>query len=129
MDSIQRILEKTLKSTDSNLHDVKGVAFRGGDEELIFTPAGEDGNLGLDEIPIIHPDAPPFLIVHGEADRTVPINQSEFLDAALKKAGVAVTFVRVKRGGHGFRGDCEPGPQQIQQLVAEFFDKHLKPNE
>jgi len=56
----RRILEKTLKSTDSNLHDVKGVAFRGGDEELIFTPAGEDGNLGLDELPIIHQDAPPF---------------------------------------------------------------------
>jgi len=72
-------------------------------------------------------DDPPFLIVHGEADRTVPINQSEFLDATLKRAGVAVTFMRVKRGGHGFRADCEPGPQQIQQTVAEFFDKHLKP--
>jgi dipeptidyl aminopeptidase/acylaminoacyl peptidase len=57
----------------------------------------------------------------------VPINQSELLHQALKKAGVDVTFVRVKRGGHGFGGNCDPSPQQINQMVVEFFDKHLKP--
>jgi len=79
-----------------------------------------------DPITYVTPDDPPFLICHGEQDRTVPINQSEFLHAALKKAGVDVTFVRVKRGGHGFRGDTDPSPERIQQRVAEFFDKHLK---
>ena len=58
--SFQRILDKTLKSTNPNLHDVRGVAFRGGDGEFIYAPAGEADSLGLDEIPIIHPDAPPF---------------------------------------------------------------------
>jgi len=77
-------------------------------------------------ITYVTPDDPPFLIVHGEADRTVPINQSEFLYEALKKAGVDVTFVRVKRGGHGFRGETDPSPERIEQLVIEFFDKHLR---
>ena len=78
--------------------------------------------------PITHvtPDDPPFLIVHGEEDRTVPINQSEMLYQALKKAGVEVTFVRVQNGGHGFKGNCKPTPQEITQMVIEFFDKHLR---
>jgi dipeptidyl aminopeptidase/acylaminoacyl peptidase len=77
-------------------------------------------------ITYVTPDDPPFLIVHGEQDRTVPIGSSELLDAALKKAGVDVTFVRVRRGGHGFRGNTDPSPQRIDEMVAEFFDKHLR---
>ena len=71
-------------------------------------------------------DDPPFLIVHGESDTIVPINSSELLDVALRKAGVDATFVRAKRGGHGFGPNCEPSAQQIDQMVIEFFDKHLK---
>jgi dipeptidyl aminopeptidase/acylaminoacyl peptidase len=76
----------------------------------------------------VSPDDPPFLIVHGEEDMTVPFNQSEILEAALKKAGVDATLVRVKRGGHGFRGDTDPTPPQIDRRVLAFFDKHLKVN-
>jgi len=71
-------------------------------------------------------DDPPFLIVHGEVDNIVPIAQSERLDQALRAAGVEVTFVRVKNGGHGFGPGCEPTPQQINQMVGEFLAKHLK---
>ena len=42
--------------------------------------------------------------MHGDRDRTVPFNQSEWLYAALKKAWVDVTFVSVKGAGHGFGG-------------------------
>jgi acetyl esterase/lipase len=65
-------------------------------------------------------DDPPFLIVHGDKDRTVPINQSELLSDALKKAGVEVEFYIVKGGGHGFRD-----PMAFEKTDA-FFDKHLK---
>ena len=68
-------------------------------------------------------DDPPFLIVHGEEDRTVPIGQSELLDAALKKAGVESTFIRVPGMGHGGRGF----QAKVDKQIAEFFDKHLKP--
>ena len=65
-------------------------------------------------------DDPPFLIVHGDADKTVPYNQSELLEAALKKAKVPVTFHTVKDGGHGGFTDDRIGP-----MVTKFIADHL----
>lgn len=65
-------------------------------------------------------DDAPFLVVHGDADNLVPFNQSELLEAALKKANVPVTFYTVKGGGHG--GFDDP---QIGRMIAEFFARHL----
>ena len=62
----------------------------------------------------------PFLILHGDRDRTVPINQSELLQEALEKQGVESTFHVVKGAGHGFSGP------EIARMVREFFGKHLK---
>jgi acetyl esterase/lipase len=66
-------------------------------------------------------DDPPFLIVHGDKDPTVPYNQSELLRDALVKAGVSVAFHTVQGGGHG--GFRDP---QVDVLVKEFFQKHLQ---
>jgi len=65
-------------------------------------------------------DAPPFLIVHGDADPLVPHHQSELLEAALTKLGVPVFFYTVKGGGHG--GFSDP---KVPDLVEQFFAKHL----
>lgn len=72
-------------------------------------------------ITYITKDTPPFLIVHGDKDPLVPHYQSELLEAALKKAGVSVTFYTVKDGGHG--GFKDPN---VPRLTKEFFDKNLK---
>lgn len=64
--------------------------------------------------------APPFLIVHGEDDRGVPISQSEELVAALERCGVPVEFVRVPGAGHVF-GGVDPEPQLD---VAVTFLRH-----
>ena len=63
---------------------------------------------------------PPFLIAHGDADQLVPHHQSELLEAALKKAGVPVTFYTVKGGGHGFRNATADSKRK------QFFAKYLK---
>ncbi|KKL79296.1 hypothetical protein LCGC14_2016240, partial [marine sediment metagenome] len=72
--------------------------------------------------PVTHvsKDDPPFLIMHGDRDRLVPLAQSQLLHDALTKAGVKSTFKIVKGGGHGFAGP------EIDKTVREFFDKHLK---
>ncbi|MCY2931281.1 MAG: alpha/beta hydrolase [Planctomycetota bacterium] len=75
-------------------------------------------------ITFVTKDDPPFLIVHGDKDNTVPIHQSELLVAALKKAGVEVTFEVVKGGGHGF---SPAQSERLAPLVRAFLDKHLKP--
>ncbi len=63
---------------------------------------------------------PPFLIMHGDKDGTVPVDQSIEFHAALKKAGVDSTLQIVKGVGHGF-----PGRPDLDKPVIEFFDKHL----
>jgi len=67
-------------------------------------------------------DAPPFLVIHGDRDPLVPHHQSELLVAALKKAGVPVTFYTVKGGGHG--GFTDPN---VDRMTRDFFATHLKP--
>jgi len=67
-------------------------------------------------------DAPPFLIVHGDADPLVPHHQSVLLDAALRAAGVPVTFYTVAGGGHGHFSD-----PAAPRLTQEFLARHLQP--
>lgn len=67
-------------------------------------------------------DDPAFLIVHGDQDPTVPIDQSQLLYDGLRQAGVNVHFHTIKgaRHGQGFGGP------EIEPLVAAFFDRALK---
>ena len=46
-------------------------------------------------------DDPPFLVFHGEKDKTVLIDQSEAIDKAYREAGLTITFHRVSEGKHG----------------------------
>jgi len=74
--------------------------------KLIGGPLLENRDKAAKASPITYvaQGAPPFLIMHGDRDRSVPFSQSELLYAALKKAGVDATFVPVKGAGHGFGG-------------------------
>lgn len=75
--------------------------------------------------PLSHvgPAMPPFLIVHGDRDRAVPIAQSEILRDALWRTKTDVKLHVVSEAGHGgekFR------TQEIEDMVQAFFDQHLK---
>ena len=72
-------------------------------------------------------DDPPTLILHGTKDTVVPLEQSEFLAEALKKAGVPHDLVRVEGAPHTFH--LQPKEQDLRPLVLGFLDKHLKPRE
>ena len=73
--------------------------------------------------PVSHvtPDDPPTLIIHGDADRLVPLQQSELIVEELKKAGVETNLVVKKGAGHGWLGL----DKDLNQL-ADWFDKYLK---
>jgi acetyl esterase/lipase len=45
-------------------------------------------------------DAPPFLIVHGDRDEIVPLEQSLLLQRALQRAGVPHRLHKLQGGGH-----------------------------
>lgn len=70
-------------------------------------------------VTFVSPDDPPFLIVHGTEDRTVPLSQAERLNEKLKTAGVNVTFVKIVGGGHGIGGAA------VDQRVRAFLERHL----
>ncbi|GAA0994128.1 alpha/beta hydrolase [Subtercola frigoramans] len=54
--------------------------------------------------------APPFLLIHGDADRLVPVGQSIRLNDLLAAAGADVTLVTVPGADHVFAG-TDPRPQ------------------
>lgn len=45
-------------------------------------------------------DDPPFLLIHGTRDGTLPIAQAEMMHAAMRRAGVRVDFVSIEGGDH-----------------------------
>ena len=65
-------------------------------------------------------DDPPFLIIHGENDLTVPVTQAESFAAALKAAGVETTLEIARARGHG------AGGPKFRSMIEAFFDKYLK---
>jgi acetyl esterase/lipase len=75
--------------------------------------------------PITHvsADDPPTLIIHGEADKLVPIEQSERLIEKLKAAGVTAELKRRPNAAHGW-APAEMA-QDVKQ-IADWFDKYLK---
>jgi acetyl esterase/lipase len=94
------------------------------ESKLIGGPVQENKDKVAKANPITYvtKDDPPFLIVHGDTDPLVPHHQSELLEAALKQAGVPVSFYTVKGGGHG--GFKDPN---VPTLIKEFIAKNLKP--
>lgn len=98
------------------------------ESQLIGVPIQERPDLVARANPITYIDGtePPFLIIHGQEDYTVVINQSELLHAALQNAGISSTFYAVPGAGHGFRGASEAEKRKIDRLVDTFFDQHLK---
>lgn len=86
--------------------------------------ANKDRAARANPITYVSKDDPPFLILHGDKDPTVPVSQSELLVAALKKAGVDVTFHPVKGAGHGGR---EFFSEENRRRIEAFFARHLQP--
>jgi len=77
--------------------------------------------------PLAYADAgdPPFLVIHGERDGMVPIEQSALLVAALEDAGVEVTFVRLPEAGHGYGGPGQEVASEFLDPTLAFFGAHL----
>jgi len=79
--------------------------------------------IGRQISPITHvsADDPPTLIIHGDADKLVPIQQAESFVAKLKEAGVTAKLIVKPGSGHGW-ADL---PKDLE-LLADWFDRHLK---
>jgi dipeptidyl aminopeptidase/acylaminoacyl peptidase len=81
--------------------------------------------------PVTHasPDDPPFLIIHGDNDGVIEVEQSYLLNEALVAAGVPVQLVIVQNGDHSLTaldGSAAPTPGEIWQMQLDFLAANLK---
>src|SRR5262245_9334465 len=95
------------------------------DEEQIL-------KIGREISPVYHVrrDAPPALLFHGDADKLVPMQQSELLVRKLKETGVQAKLVVKSGTGHAYGlvmglGHGWPNLPKDLALIADWFDKHL----
>ncbi len=73
--------------------------------------------------------APPFLILHGNADRLVALKQSVDLHRRLKALGVDSTLLVITNYRHGqtaFGRKASPDARERSRLIADFFDRTLR---
>lgn len=94
-------------------------------ERRVFVPITDETKIvamGKAVSPINHAtaDDPPSLIIHGDKDLLVPIQQAEVMVAKLKEVGVPAELV-VKPGAvHGW---ADVAPDQAK--IGDWFDKYL----
>ncbi len=106
--------------------------FRAPFDFLEFDPKTRSYNLITDEdkrkeigkqiSPVYHvtDKSAPMLIVHGDADTLVPIQQAELIIAKLKAAKVPCELVVKKGAAHG-----GPAFASERKTLVDWFDKHL----
>jgi len=93
---------------------------------LGFDPKGPKSDMEalakkLSPITYVTAKYPPTLIVHGDADKIVPLQQAKAMDEALAKAGVQHKLEVISGGGHD---DKTFGPG-VMKAVQWFKDKLL----
>lgn len=86
------------------------------------TPEGRQA-LGkvISPIYFITPQLPPTLIMHGDTDKLVPMQQAETFVEKSKAAGAMAKLIVRSGGGHGW-------PEQLSDIpkFADWFDEHLR---
>ena len=88
-----------------------------------ITDIGKILEIGRQISPVyqVTPDDAPTLIVHGDADELVPIQQAELIIAKFKEAGVPAELVVKQGAAHGWKEMDKDLP-----TLAGWFDKHLQ---
>lgn len=95
---------------------------------------GCDGPCPADKLALVSPvtyiDAkdPPFLLIHGTEDKTVPVEQSRLAEAAFRKTGVPVQSIYIPGVDHSFIGStpAQTRAATLQAVNATFDFFHAK---
>jgi acetyl esterase/lipase len=76
----------------------------------------------------VHADAPPFLLIHGTADRFVPVAQSAGLAAALEAAGAAVELLLLPDADHMWAtpDGSSAAADQATSATIDFFRRQAE---
>lgn len=72
----------------------------------------------------LDPKMPPVLLIHGDADTTVPYAHAVALHQALTAAGNECEFVTVPGGTHKFSSELPEWKEKVPVLQKAFLEKH-----
>ncbi|MCL2629026.1 MAG: alpha/beta hydrolase [Oscillospiraceae bacterium] len=85
----------------------------------IFSAKGRMAASAANPITYIDGTEPPFLIIHGDRDTTVPIEQSYALRNALEEEKTDVIMYTVLKAGHGF--ECPTADAVVNGFLDYVF--------
>jgi acetyl esterase/lipase len=99
--------------------------------ETIFNTTELDSEILKEGSPVnyVSSNSPPFLIIHGDKDDVVSLEQSQILFEKLATAGVPSQLLVVKNAGHLFTpigGTVQPSRSEITRDIVDFFNTYLK---
>jgi acetyl esterase/lipase len=80
---------------------------------------------GLMPIANVSSDFPPTLLIHGDLDTDVPVEESERMAEALHACGVEHRLLRLAGAEHGLDGAGEPAVQAAFAEATSFLREHL----
>lgn len=78
--------------------------------------------LKISPVSYVTKDAPPFLIIHGDNDHTVPFAQGEILHDRLEEAGADVKLLVLDGADHA---DMPFFQEELWQRIISFFQEKL----
>jgi len=114
--------------------DPEGIAYVVSFMGMFPSKARAIAKIYTEASPILHvaPKAPPVLLIHGNADKTVPFQQSVAMEKALRSVNVPVKLLCIPGGGHGpdFEAEGNP-PSSWPDFLSEtvrWLDRYLKPS-
>jgi len=73
----------------------------------------------------VRPGGPGLLLIHGDDDRWVPIDQARRMLAVLERVDATSRLVEISGARHGFELKVQaPSPQDLAPLVREFLEEN-----
>lgn len=71
----------------------------------------------------VHPDAPPFLVIHGDSDHVIPVQEARAFVTEMKAASnSAVHYLEIPSAGHGFDLTDPWSAQAAIETTSQFLD-------
>ena len=119
--------------------DMEALAF--GEDRTAAAARAVSGFLGIDgpgpdasrllressPVTWVRRDMPPFLLIHGTADRTVPYAQSLKMQAAMKQAGARCELFSVEGAPHWFGAwEKDPAMRQYKSVMIDWLKRTMK---
>ena len=108
---------------ESGLFFARGLVVPGAADRFVALEFEDELRASVSPILHVSSDDPPTLLVHGDADALVDLNNSELIHSAFKSEGVETDLVIIEGAGHGFRTE-EHRTFASDALVA-WFEEHL----